>query len=280
MKQSSIDQNSPARTEAYQATQYLLRRVIPPGLYYRMRNLWRQFPLLFLPFSRWRWTRWRQNYCLDPRGAEPAAPEPVVQDTEIVIEGFPRTGNTFTHIAFKMAQGRPIKIGHHTHAAAQIMAAVRMGIPTIVLIRNPEEAIISYLIGEFDPGLTLEQSLREYISFYQSILSYREGFVIATFEQITTDFGYVIRRVNQKFKSSFNEFNHSQENVKKCFELIDSGYQNFFGDLSEKVISRPAESRQVLREELCHQFFSDSPSISKLRNEAQKIYKLLISDSK
>lgn len=270
----SDDSDNQNSTEAYKATQYLLRRLVPPLLYYRMRTFIRQYPVLFLPFSRWRWTRWRQQYCPDPRGPEPAAPEPVMKDTKIVIEGFPRMGNTFAHIAFKMAQDNPVKIGHHTHAAAQIVAAAKMNIPTIVLIRDPESAIISYLIGDFDPSLTIGQSLREYISFYQSILPYKNGYVVATFEDVTTNFGAIIHIVNEKFGTCFGEFQHNGENVQKCFNLIDEGYQKTFGDLSEKVISRPSASRSSLDKELREQFHADK--FSKLRKKAYSVYTALI----
>lgn len=39
----------------------------------------------------------------------------VARDTEIVIEGYPRSANTFAVAAFLLAQGRPVKIAHHLH---------------------------------------------------------------------------------------------------------------------------------------------------------------------
>ena len=258
-------------TEAYRATQYLLRRLAPPALYYRARTMVREHPLLFLPLSRWRWSRWRSKYCPDTTGPEPAAPEPVVRDTEIVIEGFPRMANTFAHVAFKMAQTRPVKIGHHTHAPAQIVAAVKMGIPTIAIIREPEQAIVSYLVGDFDPELSIEQSLREYISFYKTILPYKKRLIFAPFEEITSDYGKTIQRVNQKFETSFQEFIHDDQNVEKCFKLIDEGYQMAFGELSEAVISRPAESREKLTEKIKQEF--NSEAFLNLREKAYNLYR-------
>jgi hypothetical protein len=262
---------SKPKTEAYKATQYFLRRVTPPSLYYRFRTFTREYPLLFLPFSRWRWDRWRKQYCIDTSGPEPAAPEPVTKDTEIVIEGFPRMGNTFAHIAFKMAQDRVVKIGHHTHAAAQVIAAVKMGIPAIVIIREPEQAIISYLIGNFDPGLTVGQSLREYISFYKTIKPYKDRCIVASFEDITSDYGKIIQKANDQFNTDFVLFEHTEENVNSCFKLIDEGYQEAFGTLSEKVVSRPSESRENLKSSFQKEF--QSQKYLKLRRKAYSIYK-------
>jgi hypothetical protein len=268
------NQPSVSPEETYQATQYLLRRAIPPSLYYRLRTFSRRYPILFLPFSQWRWTRWRKKYCPDISGPEPAAPQPLMKDTEIVIEGFPRTANTFTHIAFKMAQDKLVKIGHHTHAVAQVLAAIQRNIPTIVLIRDPEEAVISYLIGDFDPHLSMAQSIREYIAFYKPLLSYRDRFVLAPFKEITTDYGATIRRVNEKFGTSFKEFEHTEENVKRCFELIDEGYQQSFGKLKEEVVSRPSDMRKSRKEELKKQFHSEE--LAKIRTLAYGVYEKLM----
>ena len=266
--------SSTKTTEAYQATQYLLRRKVPPALYYKFRTFSRQYPLLFLPFARWRWTRWREKYCPDINGPEPAAPKPLDHNTEIVIEGFPRTANTFTHIAFKSAQQKSVQIGHHTHAAAQVIAAARRGLPTIVLIRDPEEAIVSYIIGGFDPQITMKQVLHDYIAFYKPLLPYRDRFVLAPFEEITTDYGKVIQRLNEKFGTHFDVFQHTDENVKKCFDLIDEGYEQSFGTLKEEVVSRPADSRKSQQEKLRQEFASEE--LSSLRTKAYSVYKTLM----
>lgn len=88
----------------------------------------------------------------------------VARDTEIVIEGYPRSANTFAVAAFMLAQERPVKMAHHLHAPAQVIRAVKWGIPTLLLIRQPEDAVLSLLIRE--PGISAERALRDYIRFY------------------------------------------------------------------------------------------------------------------
>src|ERR671920_2182155 len=68
----------------------------------------------------------------------------VTPDTQLVIEGFPRSGNSFARRAFIMAQDEPqIKnhIAHHLHVPAQVVQAARWQIPTLVLIRRPRDAV-------------------------------------------------------------------------------------------------------------------------------------------
>jgi hypothetical protein len=267
---SLSSENKAATTEAYAATQYLLRRNVPPTLYYKLRTFSRQYPSLFLPFSRWRWNRWRKKYISDENAAEPAAPQPIMPDTEIVIEGFPRTANTFAHIAFKVAQDRPVKMAHHTHAAAQVIAGVRKRVPTIVLIRNPEAAVISYIIGDFDPGISMSQVLYDYLAFYKPLLKYKDRFVLAPFNEIIHNYGEIIRKVNQKYGTNFSEFIHSDVNVENCFKLIDQGYTQAFGDLKEEVVSRPSKERAKQKDVLKGEF--DSAALSELRTQAISVY--------
>jgi hypothetical protein len=257
-------------TEAYQATQHLLRRIVPPEFYYRLRTFNRRYPWMFLPLARWRWQRWRKQYGINPDTVEPAAPYPLERDTEIVIEAYPRCGNTFAHVAFKFAQTKPVNIAHHTHAAAQVIAGAKQKIPTLVIIRPPEDAICSYLVGGFDPGLTVKQALREYISFYSLIIPFSSAFVVATFEELTQDFGAIIKRINQTYQTSFDEFEHTEANVKKCFDLIDRGYETIFGQLSNKTVSRPATERAKVKNQLQEQF--NLPSNAKLKAKAEQIY--------
>ncbi|NJN53795.1 MAG: hypothetical protein HC804_02970 [Anaerolineae bacterium] len=91
----------------------------------------------------------------------------VTQKTDIVIEGFPRSGNTFAVAAFSVAQKNTYQIARHTHKVMQIIKAVDMKIPTLVLIRTPTDAVLSLNIRQ--PYITLEQGLRNYIRYYNGI---------------------------------------------------------------------------------------------------------------
>src|SRR5688572_15708483 len=84
-------------------------------------------------------------------------------DTAIVIEGFLRSGNTFSVAAFQIANGSELHIGRHLHGAPHVLRAVRMGLPTLVLVRPPRDAVLSYLVRR--PTLTPYDGLLEYLDF-------------------------------------------------------------------------------------------------------------------
>jgi len=143
----------------------------------------------------------------------------VHRDTQVVIEGYPRSANTFAYVAFAMAQPAPVRIAHHLHSVAQIRRGVRLGIPTIVLIREPREAILSVAIRKEQSDL--QWALDEYLDFYTAMTPLIERVVVADFQEVTGDFGGVIRRLNSRFGTAFAEFQHTDENVAACYKEID-----------------------------------------------------------
>ena len=156
------------------------------------------------------------------------------RDTDIVIEGFPRSGNTFALFAFEQAQQLEFKIANHVHVPAQIARGVDYGIPTIVLLRNPCDAILSLIVRY--PELSAVACAKTYVDFYRAIHKYRHGFMVANFSDVISDFGSVIGRVNARFCTKFSIFEHSRENVSKVF-----------GDLDRLIESRGATLNQLSR---------------------------------
>jgi hypothetical protein len=143
----------------------------------------------------------------------------VVKDTDIVIEGYPRSANSFAVIAFETAQECNLSIAHHLHVPVQVEYGIRYGLPTLVLIRDPMDAAVSLVIRQ--PYRTVAQALREYIQFYDHILSLpRQKYVVADFSTVTTEFGQVIDFMNDRFGTDYNRFDHTEENEQEVFETL------------------------------------------------------------
>lgn len=153
-------------------------------LRYELRCAISLSPALYLPLAKLK--------RIDTDGATVVTP-----NTDLVLEGFPRSGNTFAYFALQMSQPRPLKLAHHFHAPAQLVAAVRWERPAMVIIRNPSDAVCSFVQRE--PMITPRQALRSWIRFYKALLAYQYGFVTVTFGQVTSDFGQVIERINERF---------------------------------------------------------------------------------
>jgi hypothetical protein len=194
---------------------------------------------------------------------------PIGPDTEMVIEGFPRSATSFAVAAFQMAQDRKVNIAHHTHSPAQVIDAVRRGIPTLLLVRAPEDAILSHLVRR--PDLTAGQGLRGYVRFHRPLVRYRRSVVVGTFDQAVTQFGDLMREVNETFGTSFTPFEHTPENVQRCMETID-GYvrRNHPPERVEMVVPRPSAERNAHKDSLRPAYHS--ASLAPLRAHAEALY--------
>ncbi len=198
----------------------------------------------------------------------------VTPDKQVVIEGFPRSGNSFARRAFIMAQGETFdvtSIAHHLHVPAQVVRAARLRIPTLVLIRRPKDAVLSLVIR--DP-ISVDQALRYYISFYETVEEYRDAYVLGLFEEVTEDFGGVIRRINDRFGTTFSPFSHDERNVDGVFARIEENSRKRFGEASlENKVSRPFATREKLKREVGYEL--EEPRRRDLISRAETVYERL-----
>jgi hypothetical protein len=169
----------------------------------------------------------------------------VHKDKDLVIEGYPRSANTFAAFAFQAANPRA-DICFHVHASAQVMRSVALGVPTLVLIRNPVDAVRSLVIRE--QVVPPRTAFQWYIHYYNDIYPLREGFVVARFEDVISDFGAVIGRVNDRFGTTFVPFRHTEEAVSAVFRRIDMGYKNLGkGNINPNQVARPDKEKESLK---------------------------------
>jgi hypothetical protein len=198
--------------------------------------------------------------------------ELVGKDTDVVIEGYPRSANSFSVAAFRLAQGRPVRVAHHTHAPGHVIAALKLGIPTIVLIREPEESVLEFVLVR--PSLTVRQVLRGWVRFYTALLPYRRRFVVGAFPEVTSDFGLVIRRLNFLSGSGFREFEHTEENVRECFRQMDAYWRGRLGEGSiEAYVGRPSPERERWKDMMRPRYLATPAA---LRARAASLYRAFV----
>ena len=195
----------------------------------------------------------------------------VTPETELVIEGFPRSANSFARVAFNRAQKGTVRIATGLHVPAQVIRAARWRIPTLVLIRRPKDAVLSFAIR--DP-IPVEQALRYYLSFYETVEGYSGAYVLGTFEDVTGDFGRVIRCLNDRFGTSFSPFHHNERNVEAVLARVERNSKRKFGDTHwENKASRPVAARVETKHELEHEL--EDPEVGRLLSRAEAAYERL-----
>ena len=229
---------------------------------YRFLYFLNAYPAIYMPVARVRYRR--------------ATDLLVTPDTELVIEAFSRAGTTFANFAFLSAQTRPVKTVHHTHASAQVITAVRMGKPTLVIVRPPVDAVLSHM-ARF--RVSPRAALVAWIRFHERILPYLDRIVLTSFEAMTKDFGAVIRRINEKFATEFGIWQHTKENEAQVFEQIRQRNRSRFGDGPSaarfRALAIPTPEREALKEKLQAQLQAES--LAPIRQKAQHLYARIMS---
>lgn len=201
----------------------------------------------------------------------------VCPNTTLVIEGFPRSGNTFAEMAFRMAQPYPVRLAHHLHVPAQIIGGLRLGLPVLLLIRPPDDAILSFVI-KTGGHLSLQAALRYYVRFYEALLDYREELITVTFDELVSDFGRSIGRLNDQFGTCFSPFTHTQSDVNACFDRIDQRFQYTSGGVDPGSVGRPLAQRQLVKADL-RRVLQGTSSLQNVRNRAKGLYAAFAANS-
>lgn len=164
--------------------------------------------------------------------------------TQLVIEGFPRSANTFAVVAFEHAQKESVSLAHHLHVPAQVIRAARWRIPTLVLIREPADAILSLMVRH--PEISAGHALKHYILFYETVAEYSEACVLGRFEEVTEVYGAVIERINERFGTDFVPFETTGENIREVFNRVEEINRVESEGLEEQV-ARPSAARKELK---------------------------------
>jgi hypothetical protein len=195
------------------------------------------------------------------------------RDTALVIEGFPRSGNTFSVAAFQIANGSRSHLGRHLHGAPHLLRAKRLGIPAIALVRAPEDVVPSYLIRR--AGLHAEDALVEYLDFYRTAWPARAAFVVGLFDEVTNDFGSVIDRVNERFGTSFARYDATPGNEEAAFALVEEMNRlECRGEVVETHVGRPSAEREARKAQVSASL--GRPRATRLLGQAQDLFETYV----
>jgi hypothetical protein len=150
------------------------------------------------------------------RGAEHLRP-----NTDLVIEGYPRSANSFLEAYIKVLSEDKLQLSHHSHSRSVVLRAVKIRKPVLVLVRHPVEAAVSYFeeSGKLSSPWVL---LREYVIFYKQLEHWADRVLFCSFETATRKPEVIIPAVNAKFGTDFSLRTQTPEDGQKINELMIS----------------------------------------------------------
>jgi hypothetical protein len=192
----------------------------------------------------------------------------VSSNTDLVIEGFPRCGNTYAVASFKYYLDKSYNIASHRHEIGNIRKAVQLCKPTFIIIRNPLDAVCSLMIRE---NLSLEYSLDYYLEFHKFILENHESLTIISFEDLVKNSSKVVQQFSSiNLKKLNGDPERHIKTIVEQMEMNDSGLDFVRTDF----VGIPSEQRKIAKKEC--QLFWDS-YIHRAKKESLDVYAKLLS---
>lgn len=190
---------------------------------------------------------------------------------EMVMDGFPRSGNTYATMAFMRAN--PLaRVLHHSHAAGAIHAAVQRNLPVVVLVRDPRDCVSSFC--EYDKSLSAEEGLELWISFHDSLRTVRDDIAVLAFPDFTGDPSVLGTASNGRFGTQWNEPLTSDAEREEIFRLIEARNTRRNAGLDEAQVARPSAERKAER-----RFSPDHVAGMSEFSRAAQLYEDLTTDS-
>ena len=151
---------------------------------------------------------------------------------EIIIEAFGGSANSFAVFAFRAAQENEVRVAHHLHVTGQIKWAVKKGIPVVVIVRDPIDAISSLMSRNYYPSA--KWGFRHYTLFYEDIIQHADSIVWVHFEDLVKKPEMMIHAVNARFNTSYKV----SENMAKAATTILSQKK------AANVVAVPSKERE------------------------------------
>lgn len=229
----------------------------------QLRSAASTFPAVYIPMRRLR----RSDTVVGP-------------DTEFLLEGYPRCGNTWAEMAIRHAAPRPLKMAHHSHAAAHVIHGLSLGVPTLVLYRDPVPAVRS-LLAMNTRNMTAKDAFHEYVRFYGAILKLpREKLSLASFEDVTTRVEQVIVHLRDRFGLPLSPFDANDPAEKAAvFAHMDARAAEIRPDQRAVSQSNPNhfDEEQVAAKRIAQEQI-DALKGCRIYREAQELHAKMVSD--
>ena len=187
---------------------------------FKLRFFWSRYPWLFYQYY--------------SRIAHPT--RTLTKETDLLIEGFGRSGSSFTRDSFYLLNNKKIKIAWNQKSPSAVAEAVKWKKPILILIREPKEVALSYKI--MNENLSFELILDQYIRYYKSIWKYKKNFVIAQNDQVWKNINNCIHQLNTKFTTKFQFSEDLQDNMDNVKKYEEEDYNEKYSKKWDESIKR------------------------------------------
>ena len=191
-------------------------------------------------------------------------------NTDIVVEGYPRMGNSYLYLFIKQINPK-IKISSHTHTIANVKLGISLKKKVIILIRPPLESCASRLV--FQKNLSTMLALKDYFIFYSYIQKKKKELIIINSNKMFSDNIYLINKLKGIFSKEISDISIDQN---KIFNDLKKENNSVF-ESREETLGYPSIKKNELKKINEKKILSDHKSHILLKN-CQLLYDELIHD--
>ena len=175
------------------------------------------------------------------------------KDTVFLIDGYPRSGNTFIQMLIKNVFGG-IETVHHLHSIGAIKTSLAKGLPSFIIYRDPKHAVSSNYLKEYSfitDQINIEKintdllnySLNYYIQFYRYVVK-NDAVILISFDKLIREPESVIKAINNRIPSSY------KRNENDILHIVSEIKDRSFGAKDKLGSSRPSEVKEKLKKNL------------------------------
>ena len=137
-------------------------------------------------------------YILEEKNKKLKLPE---KGDSLYFDGYPRSGNTYTFgLIYRVFPSLHCNVSHHLHAKIPLKMALNKNVKSIIIIRKPDDAIVSYLFSK------KEHYFKDNTVLNSLVLQYKEYY------------DYVLKNINNLRIINFDEFVKGEQEVLKGIE--------------------------------------------------------------
>ena len=203
------------------------------------------------------------------------------QKTNLVIDGFPSSGNTFIFEAVDKMTNQDLVISHHMHASSQfIMSDSNANIAKILMIRDPIECACSNFVRQkYSYGKTIipaKSWLKYWINYHSRLLlgySFSDTLVLR-FDDLKNDQHSVIKKIKSYLEMQNIQVYSKNIVPTEILHAIEEKEKKIkFGKY--EIASVPNENKEKLKK-----IIQNELSRTNLSEHAAKLYHKIMSKNK
>lgn len=169
--------------------------------------------------------------------------------SDLVLEGFPRSANSFLRESL-LAVGPDLEIASHVHQAPHVRRGVELGVPVVVVVREPLPAVASMLLRE--PERRAEDLLRWYVRFHAGVWPVVERVSLVGFRAATARLPDVMAGIGHQVGRTLAPAGDDHD--ARVFARLEQVDRERLGSADEHHVARPSaarnESAATIREAL------------------------------